>query len=442
MRRVIAAALLAAGCASPGMPPGGPEDRLPPELEGITPDSGALNVQPRWVVFKFDEVVSERPQGVQSLERLFLISPRDGEARVDWRRDAIAVRPRRGWKPNTVYSVTMLPGLMDLRSNVRKQGATALFSTGGSIPDTRVSGIVFDWVAGRPAPSAAIEIIARDSTIYVGSADSTGRFEIRNVPLGDYTVRAFMDANSNRALDPREAWDSTGITLTGTAAVELLAFAHDTIGPRINTVTVVDSLTLRVTFDKRILPGMDMSPSAFRLLTADSAVVPIVTAAFGKAADSTRQAAERARQDSARGRDTTARAADTARARPAEPRIPMPIRNAAAARRDTTPAPKPSRPSPEAEAVVTLGAPLVAGTTYRLRAIDIRGLLGNPRTSDRVFTLPKPKATAADSAAVITPGPDGPRTPSVSPDTVRRRPPSDSVPPVVRPPAGTGGSAF
>ena len=401
--------LAACGCASPGMPPGGPEDRLPPEIVAITPDSAALNVRPRWAVFRFDEVVSERPQGVQSLDRLFLISPRDGDPRVDWRREAIAVRPRRGWRPNTVYTVTMLPGLTDLRSNVRRQGARAIFSTGGAIPDTRISGIVFDWLAGRAAPAAAIEAISADSTVYVASADSTGRFELRNVPLGTYTVRAFMDANNNRALDPREAWDSTGITLTGTASVELRAFAHDTIGPRINTVTVVDSVTLRVVFDKRILPAMDMGPGAFQLASADSAPVPIASAAFGRAADSARAAVERAKQDSARMRDTTARARDTtARAVEApritqeRPRIPMPIRGAA--RRDTTPAAKPSRPSPEAEVVVTLGAPLVAGTTYRLRALEIRGLLGYPRTSDRVFTLPKPKAPiAADSAAAAPP---------------------------------------
>ena len=397
MRR-LTLLLVFAACASPGVPPGGPEDRLAPEIVLITPDSGALNTRPNWVVFRFDEVVGERPQGASSLDRLFLISPRDGEPRVDWRRSAIAVRPRKGWRPNTVYSVTMLPGLSDLRGNVRKQGATSLFSTGGEIPDTRISGIVFDWIAGTPAPRAAIEAISRDSVVYVASADSSGRFEMGNVPLGRYTVRAFMDANNNRALDPREAWDSTAITLTGTAGVELLAFVHDTIGPRINTVTVVDSVTLRVAFDKRIQPAMDMAPGLFRLVSTDSAVVPILSASFGRAFDVVRQSAERAKQDSARARDTTGRGRDTARARPATPRIPMPLRGAA--KRDTTPAPTPSRESPELDVVLTLGAPVVAGTAYRLRALEIRGLLDAARSSDRVFTLPKLKTpTAADSAA-------------------------------------------
>ena len=423
MRRLMLL-LLVAACASPGMPPGGPEDKLPPELVSISPDSASLNVKPNWAVFRFDEVVSERPQGAASLERLFLISPRDGEPRVDWRRNSIAVRPRKGWRPNTVYSVTMLPGLTDLRTNVRKQGATLVFSTGGAIPDTRVTGIVFDWIAGRPAGGAAVEVISRDSVVYVASADSSGRFELRNVPLGSYVVRAFMDANNNRSLDSREAWDSAAITLTGTAAVELLAFVHDTIGPRINTVTVVDSLTLRVAFDKRLSPSTDVSPALFRLLTADSATVPIATAMFGRAADSLRTALARAAQDSARLRGDSVRADTTATARPAARARPGPGgRRPATA--DTTPLATPSRPSPEAEVVLTLGSPVAVGNTYRLRAQDIRGIIGAARTSDRVFTLPKPKAVGTDSTALR------PMSPADS-AAVRARPPrtdSTVVPP-------------
>ena len=411
---MLCAAVLS--CASPGMPPGGPDDRLPPELVTITPDSGTLNAKPRQVVFRFDEVVSERPTGAPALDRLFLISPRDGEPKVTWRRSAITVRPRKGWRDNTVYTVTMLPGLTDLRNNVRKQGAIALFSTGGTIPDTRLSGVVFDWIAGKPAPRAAIEAITPDSTIYVASADSTGRFEMRHLPLGRYTVRAYMDANSNRSVDAREAWDSIGVALTGTASVELLAFVHDTIGPRINTVTVQDSQTIRVTFDKPIHPNQVMEPALFRLMAADSAPLPIVTALSAKTAELERVAAEKAKQDSARLRDTTARDSVAA------PRFPMPIRKGAS--RDTTPVPVPSRPIPESEVILRLGAPLVAGSTYRLRALEIEGMLRVRRTSDRVFTPPKAKAPA-DSLSAPGAAKPGPSRPPLTPvDTTRRRPPA------------------
>ena len=392
MRRLILLTVLLS-CASPGMPPGGPDDRLPPELVATTPDSAALNARPKQVAFRFDEVVSERPVGAPALDRLFLISPRDGDPKVTWHRTWIAVRPRKGWRDNTVYTVTMLPGLSDLRNNVRKQGATVLFSTGGTIPDTRLTGIVFDWIAGKPAPRAAIEAITADSTIYVASADSTGRFEMLHLPNGPYTVRAYMDANSNRSVDPREAWDSVAMTLGGSSNVELLAFVHDTIGPRISTVTVQDSLTIRVTFDKPIHPDQTIDASRFTLLAADSTPLPILSALSAKTAELERVAAERAKQDSVRARDSTAAARDTTEA----PRIPMPLRNAA--RKDTTPVPVPGRLIPETEAILRLGSPLVAGTTYRLRATDVEGMLRVRRTSERVFTIPKAKAVARDSTA-------------------------------------------
>ncbi|HEV7836427.1 MAG TPA: Ig-like domain-containing protein, partial [Gemmatimonadaceae bacterium] len=98
MRRLTAAALLALGCASPGMPPGGPPDVAAPQIIDIAPDSGRVGVTPKDVIFRFDEVVAERPPSVTTLADLFLISPRDGTPNVGWHRDEISVRPRRGWR--------------------------------------------------------------------------------------------------------------------------------------------------------------------------------------------------------------------------------------------------------------------------------------------------------------------------------------------------------
>src|SRR6202011_710813 len=67
LRRLIAAALLATGCASPGMPPGGPPDVAAPELVSVTPDTGSVGVKPKEVVFRFDEVVAERPAAATTL---------------------------------------------------------------------------------------------------------------------------------------------------------------------------------------------------------------------------------------------------------------------------------------------------------------------------------------------------------------------------------------
>ena len=265
MRRLITAVALLA-CASQGDPPGGPPDAAAPVLIGIVPESGAVNVRPERVEFRFDEVVSERPSGATSLEQMVLISPSDGLPRVDWRRRSIAVRPRRDWRANAVYTVTLLPGISDLRGNVMRTGASVIFSTGAAIPDTRIAGILYDWVAGSAARLGAVEAIALpDSIVYVARTDSAGRFALAHLPPGSYVLRAWLDANNNRDLDPREAYDSASVVLRDTASLTLFAFVHDTLPPRINTVQVVDSMTLRVELNQPLDPEQPLDTTRFRL---------------------------------------------------------------------------------------------------------------------------------------------------------------------------------
>ena len=154
---MTAVALLSVACASPGMPPGGPPDAAAPQIVRIIPDTGAVNVKPKEVLFQFDEVVAERPPSVTSLADLFLISPRDGLPNASWHRDAIGIRPAHGWRANTAYTVIMQKGLADNRGNVRNTGASTTFSTGPTIPRTRISGTIFDWLSGSPANGALIE---------------------------------------------------------------------------------------------------------------------------------------------------------------------------------------------------------------------------------------------------------------------------------------------
>ena len=68
----------------------------------------------------------------------------------------------------------MLRGVSDIRGNVRNVGAATFFSTGTNIPTTRITGSVFDWLAGVPAPGAFVEALVLPDTIhsYIAVADS------------------------------------------------------------------------------------------------------------------------------------------------------------------------------------------------------------------------------------------------------------------------------
>jgi hypothetical protein len=370
VRRLIVAVVLVA-CASQGDPPGGPPDAVPPVVVAIAPESGAVNVRPDRVEFRFDEVVSERPSGAPSLEQAVLISPTDGLPRVDWRRRSIAVRPRRDWKPNAVYTVTLLPGITDLRGNAMKTGASVIFATGPTIPNTRVTGILYDWVAGHAVRAGAIEAVALpDSIVYVARTDSVGRFTLAHLPPGSYAVRGWLDANANRELDGREAYDSASVALRDTASLTLLAFVHDTLPPRINAVEVVDSMTLRVELNQPLDPEQTVDTMRFRLTAPDSSPVRLRNVLPADAWD-------RARADSIARADTTRR---------------PPARQAPTPRPDSVVLP---RPVPISRFVVITAEPLRPETTYRLIAVEARNLLGRAGTSARVFTMPR--RAAADT---------------------------------------------
>jgi hypothetical protein len=370
LRRLIAAVLFLQACASPGMPPGGPPDTVAPQLIAIIPDSGSAGVKPKEVLFRFDEVVAERPPSVTTLADLFLISPRDGVPEVSWHRDAIAVKPTHGWRANTPYTVIMMRGLADIRGNVRNTGVTTFFSTGPTLPRTRISGQVFDWLTGTPAAGALVESFVQPDSIhpYVALVDTSGAFVLEHLPPASYAVRAYLDRNKNMGIDPSEPWDSASVNLNDSSRIELLLFVHDTVPPRLALIAASDSQTLRVTFDKPFDPAQTLTAANFAVIGPDSVPIPIASA-------------------NPEPRDTIGKTAPPVRA----PSVP---RAAAVPRVDTTPAPKRvmSRPTAISAAIIKLQRPLKPKIVYRVRAIGIRGLLGRMGDSERPFTAPAPPA--------------------------------------------------
>jgi hypothetical protein len=424
LTRLVAIGALVA-CASPQTPPGGPVDEDAPQLVRMRPDTNATNVRAGAIGFEFDEVISERPQGAPSLAELFLISPSTGANSLSWRRTRLEVKPRGGLRPNTTYSVVMLPGLTDLDGNVDSVGTSLVFSTGPSIATGRLRGVVFDWMAERAAPRAFIEAFALpDSTRYLGFADSTGRYDLANLPPGRYLVRALVDQNRNRILDPREPFDTTSVTLADSLRVALHAVARDTLGPSIERVELVDSLTLRVRFDRALDTTFVINPSVFVLKAADSTNVQLASAVGGRAFqrqrdDSTRVAAL---QDSVRRAQQadSARRADSVRTGRVAPR-PVAPRPAPAADTTREPPLKPAVRIPDVEAVLRLSAPLSLGSAFRLRAVEVRSIVGVTRSSERTFTTPRARP-AADTAAARDTGSTSSRglsRPTVSPTSAR-----------------------
>ena len=411
LTRVACAALVsAAACAgSRAAPPGGPEDREPPAVVRIAPESGSTGQRPRTVEFSFSETVSDRPAR-GDLNQYFLISPSDGDPRVDWHRSRIGVRPRRSFRANTAYTVTLLPGLADLRGNAMPSGAQTVFSTGATFPNFSIVGRIFDWAGERPAASALIKAISHpDSVVYLAASDSMGQFNVGPFGPGRYTLLGIIDRNNNRALDPGEAWDSTAVLITvSRPLVELRAIPKDTIPPRITTVAREDSVTIHVEFDRPLDPDQPLTPALFRIQRPDSTDLPI--ASVKGARDTAVAPAGPTAGDTSRRRDSAGvarrpgppSAVPLPSPSPPSPR-PAPQRPAAV---NAPPPPKPSRPAPQTALAIKLAPPgtLQPATTYRVTALNVRNLLGRAGTSARTLAVPRPQPpTPRDSTRALPP---------------------------------------
>lgn len=407
---------LSFGCASEGLPPGGAIDRLPPMLITVTPDSGALHVSGKQaVIFRFDEVISERTRSGGGLAQSVVVSPSEGPVSVDWHRTYITIRPRKPWRPNLAYTVTVLAGVEDLSANATKKPLQTVFSTGTAIPHGKVTGVVFDWGAQRVASGARVEAtIGKDTLLkFLAVADSTGRFVLGTMPSDSLRIRAYLDANSNRVLDPREQWDSSSVALVDSASREFYLFAHDTLGPSLADVNPIDSATLRVHFDRPLLPGAPLEASQFSLKYKDSTKTDSVAIAIRRVSSAT-QYDSLAKTRKAFVADSTMRADTSAAGRRAVIRKDSLAR---AARQDSIALaqvasvkeardtvkkvvmPKPTRPAPLSEFILELAEPLPYGRFATLSVRDPVGLTGHihhpPRTKQVVVRKPEPKDSTA-----------------------------------------------
>ncbi|MGH7676037.1 MAG: Ig-like domain-containing protein, partial [Gemmatimonadales bacterium] len=317
--------LAGVACANVEPPPGGPPDTQPPALVRVVPESGA--VVPSLdddAVLQFDEVIDEMGGGggggsfggggAAGLDGQILLSPVTGAVEVSWRRTAIAVKPREGWRRGRVYRLELLPGIRDLRGNRLDQGRVVVFSTGPAIPTAVLSGTALDWTGQRALARGLIRVAPRgDTTGYLARVDSAGGFRLAALPPGAYVVRAVGDENGNRRLDGREAYDSAVVRLDSTATTVLWAFVHDTAGPRLRSADPMDSVTFRLVFAQHLDPTDRLDAARVQVLSLpDSTPVPVGQVLWPPQYDSL-TARERA-------------AADTARRAPADtgPRAPAP----------------------------------------------------------------------------------------------------------------------
>jgi hypothetical protein len=354
---------------------------------------------------------ANRGEGTGGLEKLVVLSPTTAVPDVNWRRDRITVRPQEGWRPNRVYRVQLLPGVTDLRNNRSSDGVVLTFTTGAPRPQATLKGTVVDWTSSRPTAGAlVVATLLPDSLPYRGVADSSGRFSLGPLPAGDYLLTGVLDQNQNQRQDAREAYGSARLQRGRSDAGELWAFVHDTIPPRIQTVTVEDSVSATVAFSQMLDPRQRLTPRDARLRLLPDSVPVAITSLLPKPLDDSLHRRTAAR-DSAPV-DTAETDSVPAARRPGPP-----------ARGGQSTEPLTSRPPLFDRLVLRAPKPWTPGARLVLEIRGIRNVTGVADTAVGVLAVPeKPKPAPADTGVRVPNRPDStaPRTPARSPATPRK----------------------
>jgi hypothetical protein len=199
LRGLLLFSFLFLSCAKFGAPPGGPEDKAPPEVVSASPPSGSIQVDSgAFLEFVFSEKVARA-----TLAANVFISPE----LIDSFRDELKgkiyrVYPNRYLKKGVTYVVTLGTGVRDLRGNPLAQAFSFAFSTGEVIDSGEVAGQIFDQSA--PVPQAPVKIYRIADTVaavdwqrpdYQTSTGKEGRFKFSFLPDGRYRILASSGKN-------------------------------------------------------------------------------------------------------------------------------------------------------------------------------------------------------------------------------------------------------
>lgn len=259
-------------CANQGAPPGGLQDRTGPQVVETFPDTfGVVAPFDDEIRIVFDERISER--GVRGvLDDAVIISPESGEVRARHSSRSLRVTMAGGFQPDKVYRVTVLPVVQDLFLNEMARAFEFIFSTGAEMTPTVLAGSIVDRITGEQVEGARVTARVEyppgversdDASVptHVAITDSSGIYAFRYVPSGRYEITAFMDQNRNGEPDDVEP---IGIgrgefNPADTLFLNFSLLPPDTTPAMVESVEVVDSLTLAAEFDDFLDPDSELA---------------------------------------------------------------------------------------------------------------------------------------------------------------------------------------
>ena len=280
---LLCLSVLASGCAKRGVPPGGPTDKIAPEVVRTFPPSDSTGVAPDTDIrIRFSERMDRRT--VESA--LFVSSNPSGELRFRWRGDEVTVLLPERLRPNQTCVVTVGATARDRHRNVLGSSYTFAFSTGASMnrgeirgrvigPGARLDGI-YVWayeLRKRDVPDPA-----RTAPEYATQAAQDGRYRFRYLSEGAYRLFAFQDRNRDGEYavgkDPLAVPSGDLVLSDSSESVrsgDLHLALRDTTGPSLLSARAADNVHVTLRFDEPICAdtakiGIHLHASQIRII--------------------------------------------------------------------------------------------------------------------------------------------------------------------------------
>ncbi len=270
-------------CAKEGFPPGGPEDRIPPEVIHTIPTVGQTHVDTETHI---EIWFSEGIQSASALNSVF-ITPYPGEdVKINCRGSKITIDFPQSLKSDLTYVITLGTGIQDYRNNSMTVSYTLAFSTGETLDRGEISGIVYDvetatgvdiWayrLEENPDPNPILQ-----KPDYVVQCSTEGEFRFSYLSPGIYRLYAIRDRISDRLYQRVE--DEFGITyrdaflsMDDSLNTDRLIFKmtrEDTLGPSLTRAASTHRNHVTLLFDEPISYQSPINSNSFTIISEENA---------------------------------------------------------------------------------------------------------------------------------------------------------------------------
>lgn len=256
---------IAAGCADPRSPTGGPPDKTPPELVTTEPTHETVSFSGSTVQLEFSEYVDQA-----SFMRAVSITPApQGRIRYRWRKRRVDIRFPGPLREQTTYLITLDNNLRDMRGVALRHPLTLAFSTGPRIDQGRITGRILEPLRGAGAAGMGIHAYALpDSTAldsfpdrpdYRTQTDEEGRFVFTHLREQPYYIMGVQDRNRNGVADANEPYavapfaaiDAAPDTTAG--QLTWIVTRRDTLRPAVQRVRTLSHRRLQVRFTEAVV---------------------------------------------------------------------------------------------------------------------------------------------------------------------------------------------